>query len=153
LGEGEIGFDAHQPSIASAGLPFAFVPVDGLFTLNQVRPDFSRFAAAFRLERAGVFVYARETADPAHHIQARVFVPDLGVREDPATGSAAAAFAAVAVHFEQPEDGEHEIVVEQGFAIGRPSAISLTLRIVSSALAETRVGGACVKVGEGVLTF
>ena len=153
LGEAEIGFDAHQPAIASAGLPFAFVPVDSLSALNRTGPDFSRFSAAFGREPAGVFVYARETADPAHHVQARVFVPGLGIGEDPATGSAAAAFAAVAVHFEQPENGEHEIVIEQGFSIGRPSHIGLTLRIADGALVETRVGGACVKIGEGALTI
>ncbi len=165
LGEGEIGFDNHEPVIASAGLPFAFVPVHGLAALNRAAPDFSRFSAAFGLEPAGVFVYARETSDPAHHVQARVFIHSpsrdgrlttpygSGVSEDPATGSAAAAFAAVAVHFEQPENGEHEIVIEQGFAIGRPSHISLTLRIADGALVETRVGGACVKIGEGVLSF
>ena len=153
LGEGEVGFDNHQPAIASAGLPFAFAPVNGLSALNRLIPDFSRFSAAFGREAAGVFVYARETADPAHHVQARVFVPALGAREDPATGSAAAAFAAVAAHFEQPENGEHEIVIEQGFAIGRPSHIGLTLRIAGGVLVETRIGGACVRIGEGALTI
>jgi trans-2,3-dihydro-3-hydroxyanthranilate isomerase len=153
LGEAVIGFDAHEPAVASAGLPFAFVPVNSLSALNEIKPDFSRFPTAFRLERPGVFVYARETSDPAHHVQARVFAPGLGVSEDPATGSAAAAFAAVAVHFERPENGEHEIVIEQGFSIGRPSHIGLTLRIADGVLAETRVSGACVKVGDGVLSF
>jgi trans-2,3-dihydro-3-hydroxyanthranilate isomerase len=153
LAGGEIGFDNHEPAIASAGLPFAFVPVAGLSALTRIRLDLSRFASAFPGESAGVFVYARETADPAHHVQARVFLPGSGVREDPATGSAAAAFAAVAAHFEQPENGEHEIVIEQGFAIQRPSHIGLTLRIAGGALVETRVGGACVQVGQGALTF
>jgi trans-2,3-dihydro-3-hydroxyanthranilate isomerase len=165
LGEGEIGFDHHEPVTASTGLPFAFVPVQGLAALNRAAPDFSRFSAAFRREPAGVFVYARETSDPAHHVQARVFIHSpsrdgrfatpygSGVSEDPATGSAASAFAAVATHFEQPENGEHEIVIEQGFSIGRPSHISLTLRIADGVLVETRVGGACVKIGEGVLAI
>jgi trans-2,3-dihydro-3-hydroxyanthranilate isomerase len=165
LGEGEIGFDAHEPAVASAGLAFAFVPVSGLSALNAIRPDFSCFPTAFGPEPAGVFVYARETSDPTHHVQARVFVYSpskdgrlatpygSGVREDPATGSAASAFAAVATHFEQPENGEHDIVIEQGFSIGRPSQISLTLRIADGVLVETRVGGACVKIGEGVLTI
>nr|WP_252393757.1 PhzF family phenazine biosynthesis protein [Candidatus Rhodoblastus alkanivorans] len=164
LGEAEIGFDNHLPVVATAGLPFAFVPVDGLSALNHAAPNAALLAAACGLERAAAFVYARETADPAHHVQARVFVHSLsgdgrlatpygfGVHEDPATGAAASAFAAVAAHFEQPEDGEHHIVVEQGFAMGRPSHISLNLRIAGGILVETSVGGACVKVGEGMLT-
>jgi trans-2,3-dihydro-3-hydroxyanthranilate isomerase len=151
LDEAEIGFDGHEPVLASAGLPFAFVPVRSLAALNRIAPDFSRFAAAFQLERPAAFIYTRETADPANHVQARVFVPGLGVHEDPATGSAACAFAAVAVQFERPEDGEHTIVIEQGFAMGRPSQIALTMQVSDGALVETSVGGACVKIGEGFL--
>jgi trans-2,3-dihydro-3-hydroxyanthranilate isomerase len=184
LSEAEIGFDAHQPVLASAGLPFAFIPVDSLAALNRIAPDFSRFGAAFTLERPAAFIYTRETADPANHVQARVFVhspskdgrlatpygpskdgrlatpygPSKDGRlatpyEDPATGSAACAFAAVAVQFERPEDGEHTIVIEQGFAIGRPSQIALTMQVSGGALVETSVGGACVKVGEGFLSL
>jgi trans-2,3-dihydro-3-hydroxyanthranilate isomerase len=165
LSEAEIGFDAHQPALASAGLPFAFVPVRSLAALNGVRPDFSRFGAAFPLERPAAFIYTRETDDPANHVQSRVFVQSpskdgrlatpygLGPHEDPATGSAACAFAAVAVRFERPEDGEHTIVIEQGFAMGRPSQIALTMQVAGGALVETSVGGACVKVGEGFLTL
>ena len=165
LGEADIGFDAHEPVLASAGLPFAFVPVGSLAALNRIAPDFSRFGAAFQFERPAAFIYTRETVDPAHHVQARVFVQSpskdgrlaipcgLGAHEDPATGSAASAFAAVAVKFEQPEDGEHTIVIEQGFVMGRPSQIALTMHVVEGALVETSVGGACVTVGEGFLTF
>ncbi|WP_374545573.1 PhzF family phenazine biosynthesis protein [Rhodoblastus sp.] len=153
LSEAEIGFDGHAPVVASAGLPFAFVPVASAAALDAIAPDFSRFGAAFPLERPAVFLYTRETVDPAHHVHVRVFVPGLGAHEDPATGSAACAFAAVAARFERPEDGEHTIVIEQGFAMGRPSQIALTMRIASGALVETSVGGACVRIGEGVLVF
>jgi trans-2,3-dihydro-3-hydroxyanthranilate isomerase len=118
-----------------------------------VAPKGETFDEAFGLERPAVFIYTRETHDPAHHVQARVFVPGPGLGEDPATGSAACAFAAVARAFERPEDGEHQIVIEQGFAMGRPSLIGLTLQVACGQLTQTNVGGACVKVGEGVLTI
>jgi trans-2,3-dihydro-3-hydroxyanthranilate isomerase len=149
----DLGFDSHVPSLASAGLAFAFVPVASLAVLNRLAPKFEAFGGAFGLERPAVFIYTRETDEPAHHVQARVLVPGLGVSEDPATGSAACAFGAVACAFERPEDGEHEIVIEQGFAMGRPSLIALTLQVTCGQLTRTNVGGACVKVGEGVLTI
>ena len=149
----DLGFDAHAPSIASAGPAFAFVPVAGLSELNRVAPKGETFGDAFGPERPGVFIYTRETDDPAHHVQARAFIPGLGVGEDPANGSAACAFAAVACAFERPEEGEHEIVIEQGFAMGRPGLIGLTLQVACGQLTQTRVGGACVKVGEGALTI
>jgi trans-2,3-dihydro-3-hydroxyanthranilate isomerase len=149
----DLGFDAHAPSIASAGLAFAFVPVAGLSALNRLAPKCETFGGAFGAERHAVFIYTRETSDSAHHVQARVFVPGPGLSEDPATGSAACAFAAVACAFERPDDGEHEIVIEQGFAMGRPGLIALTLQVACGQLTHTNVGGACVKVGEGVLTI
>jgi trans-2,3-dihydro-3-hydroxyanthranilate isomerase len=149
----DIGFDAHAPSIASAGLAFAVIPVAGRPALNRLAPKFEAFGQAFGLERPAVFIYTRETSDPSHHVQARVFVPGLGVSEDPGTGSAACAFAAVACAFERPEDGEHALVIEQGFAMGRPSLIALTVQVLGGELTQTSVGGACVKVGEGFLTI
>lgn len=149
----EIGFGGHRPVIASAGLPFAFVPVAGLAALHRLAPKFAFFPEIFGLQRPAVCVYAGETADPAHHVQARVFAPGMGVAEDPATGSAACAFAAIACAFEKPEDGEHTIVIEQGFAIGRPSLIALTMQVYGGQLTQASVGGASVVVGEGVLTI
>jgi len=146
-----LGFDSHVPVVASAGLPFAFVPVDGLAALNRIAPQPAALGSALGMERPAVCVYTRETADLAHHVQARVFVPGLGVNEDPATGSAAAAFAAVAVAFESPEDGEHAILIEQGFAMGRPSLIHLTLEIAGGSLIQASVGGASVRISEGFL--
>jgi len=152
-GVDEIGFDDHRPVIASAGLPFAFVPVKSLAALNRLAPKPAFFRDVFALERPAVFVYTRETLDPQHHVHARFFGPGLGVAEDPATGSAACAFAAVATAFEKPEDGEHIIVIEQGFAMGRPSLITLTMDVAGGRLAQAGIGGASVIVGEGFLNL
>ena len=42
---------------------------------------------------AAAFMFCRETAERGHAFHARMFAPRQGVHEDPATGSAAAAFA------------------------------------------------------------
>jgi len=153
LEAGDIGFDAHRPLLASAGLPFAFIPVADRATLNRAKPDFAALAAALPMQDPAASLYTRDTSDPSHHVQARVFIPGFGGREDPATGSAAAAFAAVALRFERPGDGEHAIAIEQGYALGRPSLIAVTLRVEQGALTQVEVGGASVIVGEGVLSL
>jgi trans-2,3-dihydro-3-hydroxyanthranilate isomerase len=149
----DIGFDDHRPVLASAGLPFAFIPIASQAALNRAAPDFKALAAALPMERPAASLYTPETREAAHHVQARVFVPGLGCGEDPATGSAAAAFAAVAQKFERPEDGDHALQIEQGYAMGRPSLIALTLQIERGALTEVGIGGASVIVGEGVLNL
>jgi len=55
-------------------------------------------------------------------VKARFFAPELGVVEDPATGSAAVALAAVMTH--QGRDSG-SIEIRQGDEIGTPSTIHL----------------------------
>jgi trans-2,3-dihydro-3-hydroxyanthranilate isomerase len=79
-----------------------------------------------------------------------MFDPDHGVPEDPATGSAAAAFAAVIQRFDDPASGDHRYIIEQGFEMQRPSLIHLALEIGPSRRLETvRIGGHAVTVMSG----
>ncbi len=146
----DIGFDAHVPSAFAVGPAFVFAPLRSRAALDRARRAPEAFAAALG-DAAGVFLYTRETVDPAAAIHARMLAHGLGFDEDPATGAAAAAFAAVALAFERPEDGEHELFIEQGYAMGRPSRITLRMGVARGALARISIGGQVVRVGEGRL--
>jgi trans-2,3-dihydro-3-hydroxyanthranilate isomerase len=80
-----------------------------------------------------------------------MFASAWGVYEDPATGAAVAAFAAVVQAFDRPRDGEHMLTIEQGFEMGRPSLIALGLVIEDGALAFATIGGSVVIVSSGSL--
>ena len=149
----EIGFGAHGISAWSAGVPFVMVPVRTLEAIGRVSvADPHAWRAAFGATGKGAaYVYTRETVDPARHIHARMFAPGMGITEDPATGSAAAAFAGVAATTELPEDGIHQIVIEQGFEMGRPSLIALDLDIQHGRLVAASIGGSAVRISEGTL--
>jgi trans-2,3-dihydro-3-hydroxyanthranilate isomerase len=73
-------------------------------------------------------------------VRARFFAPGLGVEEDPATGSAAVALAAVRRH-EGAASGE--LTIHQGAEIGAPSRIDL-----SWSPSTTSIGGAVADDGE-----
>jgi trans-2,3-dihydro-3-hydroxyanthranilate isomerase len=103
-------------------------------------------------DHANVFVYARGGERQGTDFRARMFAPDLGVGEDPATGSAVAAFAGALMAFEEPPDGEHSVVIEQGFEMGRPSLIALSLTVQGEALVSAEIGGSAVIVMNGTLT-
>ena len=81
-----------------------------------------------------------------------MFAPALGVPEDPATGSAAAALAGVVHRFDALPDGTHRRTIEQGFEMGRPSFISLALQIGRGRLENVRIGGHAVRVATGQIT-
>lgn len=149
LAPAEIGFDAHEPAVWSAGLPFLFVPLRSGVALAAARRG-QGFADVIG-QAAGAWLYCRETNHPESAVQARMLANIPGIDEDPATGSAAAAFAGAAHEFERPGDGAHEIFIEQGYAVGRPSRITLGMSVEAGKLVSLRVGGQIARVGEGVL--
>jgi trans-2,3-dihydro-3-hydroxyanthranilate isomerase len=109
------------------------------------------FEAAFGGGFAAPFVVCGETAEPGNTFHARMFAPGVGVAEDPATGSAAAAFAGYLAAHGGYADGEHEVRIEQGYEMGRPSLMELTLIMRGGKLAGASIGGGAVVVSEGMI--
>ncbi len=145
----EIGFENHLIAAFSAGLPYVFVPVRDLQAIRRVALRSDLWHGAFG--NTSVYLYCRETESNTHHFHARMFWQALGLVEDPATGSAAAAFAGVVAEFDRPTSGTHRILVEQGFEMGRPSVITLELDIEAGQLAAVRIGGDAVVIARGTL--
>ncbi|MCJ2034022.1 PhzF family phenazine biosynthesis protein [Methylobacterium sp. J-068] len=145
----EIGFARHAPSRHRAGPPFLFVPVATRAALDRAR------VVPAALDDLGppaaLYCYTPDPDGLGHRYQARMFAPHLGVPEDPATGSAAAAFAGVMMQFEPLGDGEHAIVLRQGVRMGRPSSIGVQLCIEAGALRAVEISGGAVLVSEGTL--
>ena len=151
----EIGFENHVVSFWSAGVPYVTIPVADLAAAARIRLDnqvWSELAPrksdwAF----ASPYVYCRETVNHDSAFHARMIVPGNPSYEDPATGSAAAAFAGAVMHFDAPTDGISQLWIEQGLEMGRPSRIRLELNVEAGKLASARIGGQAVKVGKGKL--
>ncbi len=94
----------------------------------------------------GVLAFA-ETAPG--HVHARMFAPDLGMGEDPATGSAAAALVG---SLPGPAEGTARLTITQGVEMGRPSTILATATREGGAVTEVSIGGGAVIVAEGRFT-
>lgn len=131
--------------LVSAGVPFWLVEVERGDVLAALRPAYPAFAEALPAEARQVYAYVRGSW------RTRMFAPDLGVPEDPATGSAAAALSRVIA--EGLGDGEHHLTLTQGVEMGRPSQLDLALRIVAGELVEAWLGGGVVPVAEGWLSL
>jgi trans-2,3-dihydro-3-hydroxyanthranilate isomerase len=144
----EIGFENHRATKYSAGNAFAFVPISGLEAMAKASVSSSHWDTAFK-GGTGAFLYCRQTVHTTSAFHARMFAPESGVPEDPATGSAAAAFAAVLHRFDDLPDGMHKRIIEQGFEMGRPSLIELSITVEAGKLEAVRIGGRAVRVAEG----
>ncbi|KQT56946.1 phenazine biosynthesis protein PhzF [Methylobacterium sp. Leaf456] len=151
LSPSKIGFHRHHPSRHGAGPAFTFVPLASRDALDRARIDEAGLARLFPEEADALYLYALDPEGIGRQYQARMFAPRLGVREDPATGSAAAAFAGVLTQFEPLGDGTHDVLIRQGVAMGRPSVIDLQVVISDGALRSVEIGGAAVLVSEGTL--
>lgn len=151
LDAADIGFDRHRPSQHSAGVPFDFVPIRSLEAIARAKPG-ATFAEVFGGGgHVAAYLYTSETVDRACSFHARMFAPGMGLGEDPATGSAAAAFAGVLMQFEPMGDGVHDVVIEQGYEMHRPSLIALQLDIEKGALVSGEIGGEAVLITRGEL--
>lgn len=148
----EIGFENHVPRKIDAGTAFLHVPVASLDALSKARVNTVEWARTIEpLDCLGVYLYTRQCVHTTSAFHARMFAPGVGVYEDPATGSAAVGFAAAAFAYDEYPDGVHKRVIEQGFEMGRPSTIFLTLVAKGGKLTVVRIGGHAVHVAEGKL--
>jgi trans-2,3-dihydro-3-hydroxyanthranilate isomerase len=148
----EVGFERHVPSRHSAGVAYDLVPVASLEALAKSKPQGEAFDKVFGdSDHPAAYVYARTPHESALRFRARMFGPGMGIAEDPATGSAAAAFAGALMQCEPLGDGEHNIFIEQGVEMGRPSEIALQMVIKNGELVSAEIGGSAVMVSRGEL--
>jgi len=151
----EIGFENHVVSAWHAGVPYVMVPVHGLEAAAKVFLD-TRAWREIAPERgrgvaASAYVYCRESLRHDSAFHARMFTGGSQTYEDPATGSALAAFSGAVMAFDSPPDGNHSIWVEQGIEMGRPSRLRLEIEVEGGMPRAARIGGHAVKTAEGLL--
>jgi trans-2,3-dihydro-3-hydroxyanthranilate isomerase len=97
-------------------IPYLVVEAPSEGSVVAARPDFDVLMAGPAAEAA--YLFARD----GDRVKARFFAAGLGVPEDPATGSAASALAAV-MAFEGEAEGC--LTIDQGDEVGFPSRIGL----------------------------
>ena len=82
-----------------------------------------------------------------------MFAPFDGVPEDPATGSANCALAALLSHYDPSEEGSFCWQISQGVEMGRPSILCARTEKKGGKVTATMIGGDCVMVSEGFMTI
>lgn len=161
LGLAEADLVPDQPAqVVDTGAGHLLVPVRDRAAVDRAVPATERLAAVLRLAGGeGCYLYSRDPSsgdavEPRAAVEpgaavayTRFFNPTMGIAEDPATGTAAGPLVARLVAEGQVPDGR-PVIVEQGFALGRPSRIQ-----VSVTGPQVRVGGSGLVVAEGTLAL
>jgi trans-2,3-dihydro-3-hydroxyanthranilate isomerase len=150
LEESDVLTGKFAPEAVSCGVPFLIVPVRDRRALAraQVRVDaFEKVLGGYWTSK--VFFYCNEPELPGSHFRARMFAPAIGVPEDPATGSACAAFGGYLAKRDKRTEGTLRWVVEQGFEMGRPSLLEVEADKRGGVTSAVRVGGNSVLVSKG----
>ena len=132
-----------------------FAELNGREVLAEARPDWAAFRdAADQLPdlaaHLSLHLYARDPADPAR-LYTRMFSPLLGVPEDPATGSANAALAALLVALAPGADVELAFDILQGVEMGRPSRLAARACKTPEGAVTASIGGSCVSMMRGTI--
>jgi trans-2,3-dihydro-3-hydroxyanthranilate isomerase len=131
----------------SCGVPFVLVPAASRAAVDRAVPDARLLdfeAYLFTVDRAGV-------SDSAT-TYSRMFAPQLGVPEDPATGSASGPLGSYLVrHSVVTPEQARSILNLQGVKLGRPSWIHISVESSGREITRVRVGGTSVFVAEGVM--
>jgi trans-2,3-dihydro-3-hydroxyanthranilate isomerase len=148
----DIRTDRHQPQVFSVGLPFLVVELASRGALRRAAPNRAAYSEVLPLDGArSVYAYSRalggEPSEAGSDIQARTFSPRM--TEDPATGSATAAAAAMLAEASHPSDGELILRFVQGVDMGRPSLLVARILKRAGAANAVYVGGRCINVMQG----
>lgn len=150
--EGRAPTISLEPTFASAGLPYLIVPVRSVEAAGRARLDEAARRRLLGPKPPATFVYlVAPCDDPGVDLHVRMFAPEVGVPEDPATGSACAALGGYLAQRLDAGEGEASWRIQQGIEMGRPSILELDVRVEDSRPTRVRVAGECVRVAEAVM--
>jgi trans-2,3-dihydro-3-hydroxyanthranilate isomerase len=167
----ETALAANLPAqVVSCGVPFLFVALSTRADVDAASAVPGLLAAVLQSTGTGahgVFIFSPE-AGPADHLRqgsggqdaglhvptvySRMFAPELGVAEDPATGIASGPLGSYLVrHQVVARESAGALLSLQGVRMGRPSHVHISIGVDGDAITSVRVGGESVLAGEGLL--
>lgn len=141
----------YPVQVVSCGVPFIYAVMRDKATVNRAKLRTDIWEQHLQNSEAPqIFIFSTETDDPQHTVYSRMFAPAMGIPEDPATGAASGPLGCYLVQYGLTADGQN-IISEQGFAMGRPSLISIAIDGATDGITGVRIGGQTAYVGAGYI--
>src|SRR5262249_1183321 len=134
-------------------VPFLFVPITTRSAVDSAvvnRGVLDLLFSAAKTSAHGVFVFTAQPGVKTATVYSRMFAPDIGVMEDPATGIASGALGSYLVrHKIVPPKKAEKMISLQGVKMGRPSHVHISIGLGrKNEISSVRVGGEAVLAGE-----
>lgn len=145
-----------QPvQVVSCGVPFLLVPLTTRSAVDSavVNPGvLDMLFTQVNTKAHGLMVFTTQPGDARATVYSRMFAPEMGITEDPATGIATGPLGCYLVRHKivRPERAGAMISL-QGVKMGRPSHVHMSIGLDNGEIASVRVGGESVLAGEGTL--
>lgn len=137
------------PQFVSAGSPFLFIELATPAAVDRAELQLAHLKdARGSVNAVGTFVFARKRGE-SNDVYSRMFAPQTGIPEDPATGGATGPLAAYMLRYGLlPSDTDSTFTSEQGTKMGRRSM--LHVKTSGDAGHPTiKVGGSAVFIARG----
>ncbi|MEM9809530.1 MAG: PhzF family phenazine biosynthesis protein, partial [Cyanobacteria bacterium P01_D01_bin.56] len=141
-----------KPQALSCGVPFLFIPVRDRIALAKAQLNLTQWKILLASYWAPhLYLFTPDPELEGSDFRARMFAPAMEIKEDPATGAAATAFAGYLGQTSKTE--KLHWVIEQGFEMGRPSFLEIEADKNENKISAIRVGGHSVQVSKGEMTI
>jgi trans-2,3-dihydro-3-hydroxyanthranilate isomerase len=136
--------------LVSTGLPFIIVPLKSLEAVKKAKPNAALIQKLLSHSNTKeIMVFSPEPYQKADKISSRVFVPELGIPEDAATGSANGCLSAYLLKNNVFKTDTINLTVGQGYEMNRPSTLYHKSSINDSKY-NISIGGNVISVAEGL---
>jgi trans-2,3-dihydro-3-hydroxyanthranilate isomerase len=141
--------------VVTSGNPFVYVPLKSLDAAGRVRIRLDLYETIIAaLNVRGIYVFTPETRLAGSTVHSRLFAPNMGISEDPATGSAGGPIGAYLLHYGLVDAvTARHIICEQGIEMKRPSIIYIHIQGTPERITGASIGGYTQPIGSGVLYF
>jgi trans-2,3-dihydro-3-hydroxyanthranilate isomerase len=147
----DIKVEVHRPCMASCGAGLLFAELSSRAVLAAAAPRPEVFARKLPRERTvGIHLYV-QAKEGNIDIQTRMFAPQHGIPEDPATGAANVALIGLLAHYRSEADLSLSMTIGQGFDMGRPSILEASAEKHAGRVIATYIGGRSVPMMSGTI--
>jgi trans-2,3-dihydro-3-hydroxyanthranilate isomerase len=154
LSDDQLALDVSPAQVCRVGPRYLIVPVRTRGALERCKPNIALLESAGELHGFNqLTAFCLEPYNPGSVAATRMFAPQHGVYEDPATGSSAACLATYLSHHGLLGDSEQWSTLDQGYSMQRPSTIFMRMGRKADGASDLQIGGSVVEVIRGTLKF